>query len=57
LLYLDSDAMPAKDVTPLFDAPGYQEMGAMFWPDFWKDSANNVRQLGALPSATTTNVD
>lgn len=38
-LYLDSDSLPARDVTPLFDA--LAKDGALFWPDFWKDVARN----------------
>lgn len=44
LLYLDTDNIPVADVSPLFDSPGYAHLGAMFWPDYWKDSADNVRR-------------
>lgn len=37
--------MPAADITPLFDTPGYREFGAIFWPDFWKDQPENVRPI------------
>ena len=39
---LCSDSLPAKDVTLLFAAPAYVELGVMLWPDYWKDSSENV---------------
>ncbi|OQR84497.1 hypothetical protein ACHHYP_13301 [Achlya hypogyna] len=36
VLFLDSDNIPAKDPTYLFDSPEFQEHGAIFWPDFWQ---------------------
>jgi hypothetical protein len=33
VLLLDADNVPAVDPTCLFDAPGYLEAGAVFWPD------------------------
>lgn len=41
LLYLDSDSLPVRDVEDLFDGKGYKAMGALFWGDYWKDSAEN----------------
>ena len=41
LLYLDSDSMPTKDPTYLFDAPGYTRTGTMLFPDFWKTHYTN----------------
>lgn len=34
VLSLDSDNVPVRDPTYLFDAPEYREHGAVFWPDF-----------------------
>ncbi|ORY88796.1 mannosyltransferase putative-domain-containing protein [Leucosporidium creatinivorum] len=42
LLYLDSDAIPSKNVESLFETKGFKELGAMFWSDYWKDSAENA---------------
>lgn len=53
LLYLDSDSMATKDVTPLFDAPGYLELGVMLWSDFWKDSPQNVSVFRSLRDSDT----
>ncbi|KZT62802.1 glycosyltransferase family 71 protein [Calocera cornea HHB12733] len=41
VIYLDSDNIPAADPALLFDAPNYQRLGAMFWPDYWKTSPVN----------------
>ncbi|KAL8286897.1 hypothetical protein RQP46_003903 [Phenoliferia psychrophenolica] len=41
-IYLDSDSIPAQDVTPLFDSPAFKEHGAIFWSDFWKDQPENA---------------
>ncbi|KAG0741215.1 hypothetical protein G6F57_010583 [Rhizopus arrhizus] len=41
VLYLDSDNIPARDPTFLFDTPEYKETGALFWPDFWKTHGEN----------------
>jgi len=35
VLFLDSDNFPLRDPTELFEEPGYQSTGAMFWKDFW----------------------
>lgn len=37
VLYLDSDNVPLRDPTFLFDAPLYKENGIVLWPDFNKD--------------------
>ncbi|KAL0079295.1 mannosyltransferase putative-domain-containing protein [Phycomyces blakesleeanus] len=42
VLYLDSDNVPAIDPTFLFDSPDYKRTGAMFWPDFWQTSGENI---------------
>ena len=41
MLYLDSDNLPAFKPELAFEMQGYKRMGAMFWPDYWKTSANN----------------
>lgn len=41
VLYLDSDNIPARDPTFLFDSVEYKQTGALFWPDFWKTAAEN----------------
>ncbi|EIE79398.1 hypothetical protein RO3G_04103 [Rhizopus delemar RA 99-880] len=41
VLYLDSDNIPARDPTFLFDTPEYKKTGALFWPDFWKTHGEN----------------
>ncbi|KAM0747917.1 hypothetical protein T439DRAFT_328584 [Meredithblackwellia eburnea MCA 4105] len=41
VLYLDSDNVPARDPTFLFDSPVYKENGIVLWPDFAKDSPAN----------------
>ncbi|CEP19211.1 hypothetical protein [Parasitella parasitica] len=41
VLYLDSDNIPTRDPTFLFDSIEYREKGAIFWPDFWKTAAEN----------------
>lgn len=43
VLYLDSDSMPVRRVDELFESRGFRALGAMFWSDYWKDSADNVR--------------
>lgn len=42
ILYLDSDSMPISRVEPLFDMPAYRNLGAMIWPDYWRDSPDNA---------------
>jgi glycosyltransferase involved in cell wall biosynthesis len=34
VLLLDSDNVPVRDPSFLFDAPAYKKTGALFWPDF-----------------------
>lgn len=41
VLYLDSDNIPTRDPTFLFDTAEYKRQGAIFWPDFWKTAAEN----------------
>lgn len=33
VLLLDADSYPVRDPSVLFDDPGYQDTGAIFWPD------------------------
>ncbi len=42
ILMLDSDSLPAADVEPLFEGPGYKQAGALFWPDFWREDGANA---------------
>jgi hypothetical protein len=41
VLYLDSDNLPVRDPTFLFDSPAYKHTGAIFWKDFWKTHPSN----------------
>eukprot|EP00041_Stephanoeca_diplocostata_P009973 m.157538 g.157538 ORF g.157538 m.157538 type:complete len:433 (-) comp17972_c0_seq1:146-1444(-) len=41
ILLLDSDNCPIRDPTYLFFEDGFQEVGTVFWPDFWKTSVEN----------------
>ena len=41
VLFLDSDNIPTRDPTYMFDAPPYKRLRAMFWPDYWKTAAVN----------------
>jgi alpha 1,2-mannosyltransferase len=45
LIYLDSDNIPLRDPTYLFDTPSYTATGsgkAVFWPDLSKDHVDNA---------------
>ncbi|GAA5928911.1 uncharacterized protein JCM15063_004005 [Sporobolomyces koalae] len=42
ILYLDSDSIPARSPEFLFDSIEFQEYGAVFWNDYWKDTAENA---------------
>lgn len=35
VLFLDSDNVPVRDPSFLFQTPEFVETGAVFWPDFW----------------------
>lgn len=51
LLWLDSDNIPIRDPTYLFETPEFVMHGAMFWPDFWRPSIGtpfNVHHQSAL---------
>ncbi|KAI8876902.1 glycosyltransferase family 71 protein [Backusella circina FSU 941] len=41
VLYLDSDNVPTRDPSFLFDTEEYKQTGALFWPDFWKTHGEN----------------
>ncbi|KAJ3277584.1 hypothetical protein HK104_003180, partial [Borealophlyctis nickersoniae] len=42
VLYLDSDNIPLRDPTFLFDSAEYAATGALFWMDFWKTHPSNL---------------
>ncbi|GLD94131.1 hypothetical protein PINS_up002742 [Pythium insidiosum] len=51
VLFLDSDNLPTRDPTYLFETPEFQAHGALFWPDFWRptpDTPFNVHEQSAL---------
>ncbi|KAE8899389.1 hypothetical protein PF005_g3762 [Phytophthora fragariae] len=51
VLWIDSDNIPVRDPTYLFEAPEFLKHGAIFWPDFWRpaiDTPFNVHQQSAL---------
>ncbi|KAG7378002.1 hypothetical protein PHYPSEUDO_010712 [Phytophthora pseudosyringae] len=35
VLFLDSDNVPVRDPSFLFQTPEFEHTGAVFWPDFW----------------------
>ncbi|KAI9484767.1 mannosyltransferase putative-domain-containing protein [Zychaea mexicana] len=41
VLYLDSDNIPTRDPSFLFETSAFKATGAMFWPDFWKTHIEN----------------
>ncbi|KAG0163950.1 hypothetical protein DFQ30_010739, partial [Apophysomyces sp. BC1015] len=41
IIYLDSDNIPTRDPSFLFDTSEYMSTGAIFWPDFWKTHGEN----------------
>ncbi|KAI3661653.1 hypothetical protein MP638_002905 [Amoeboaphelidium occidentale] len=41
VLYLDSDNLPARDPSYLFETTLYQDSGAVFWFDIWKTPPDN----------------
>lgn len=49
ILMLDSDNLPARDVTHLFDSPEFKEMGMVMWPDYFKDQPEVRFILPFLP--------
>ena len=36
IIALDSDVMPVRDPTYLFETEEYKSTGQIFWPDWWK---------------------
>jgi hypothetical protein len=36
IIGLDSDVMPVRDPTYLFETAEYRQTGQIFWPDWWK---------------------
>ncbi|DAZ98122.1 TPA: hypothetical protein N0F65_003108 [Lagenidium giganteum] len=51
VLFLDSDNIPARDPTYLFELPEFEQHAAIFWPDFWRpttDTPFNVHEQSAL---------
>ncbi|GAB9465228.1 hypothetical protein Gpo141_00002643 [Globisporangium polare] len=51
VLFLDSDNIPLRDPTHLFDSREFVKFGTLFWPDFWKpalDNPFNVHEQSAL---------
>jgi alpha 1,2-mannosyltransferase len=50
-LLIDSDNIPVRDPSFLFDSREFKEYGAILWPDYFKDSPENVRfRLSPHPS-------
>jgi len=52
VLYLDSDNIPLRDPTYLFDTELYAEEGrprAVFWGDITKDHRKQAKYFTALP--------
>ena len=39
---LDSDVLPVRDPTYLFETDEYKRTGQIFWPDWWKTDAGTV---------------
>ena len=56
VLFLDSDNVAVADPTPLFQAPAFQNTGALLWPDYWASTAAPdlaaILGLDALPRGT-----
>lgn len=48
LLLVDSDNVPVRDPAFLFDSVEFQELGAVFWPDYWKDQPENVSRASRV---------
>ena len=41
ILLLDSDNVPVRDPSYLFETKEFKETGTIFWPDYWKTSVDN----------------
>ncbi|MGO8147955.1 hypothetical protein AB9F42_34700, partial [Rhizobium leguminosarum] len=52
ILYLDSDNVPVRDPTFLFDAPLYKTHGIVLWPDFVRESPANPAFRLSVSTAT-----
>jgi hypothetical protein len=50
VLLLDADCYPVRDPSGLFDAPGYRERGAIFWPDLPSAPPPDWHALAASPT-------
>jgi len=49
VLSLDSDNVPVRDPSYLFETPEYEDTGAVFWPDFGKlSAAANIWKLTGI---------
>ncbi|GAA5872602.1 hypothetical protein JCM8547_003707 [Rhodosporidiobolus lusitaniae] len=42
VLMLDSDNVPVRDLSGLWDSPEFMTMGAVLWPDYFKDQPENA---------------
>ena len=51
---LDSDNIPVRDPAFLFDSFEFKELGAVFWPDYWKDQPENVSRPAFSPFSDRT---
>ena len=45
MIFLDSDNVAIRDPEMLFESNGYQQTGAVLWPDYWQSSAAPDLQL------------
>lgn len=45
VIFLDSDNVAIADPEMLFGSSGYQQTGALLWPDYWRSSAAPDLQL------------
>lgn len=54
VLLLDSDNVPLRDPSFLFDTVEFRNAGSVFWPDFWTTSQENPiwKVMGLPPSVT-----
>ena len=51
IIFIDSDNIPVKNVTYLFDEPHYVRTGFLLWPDFWylRKGPSELRKIFSLP--------
>ena len=45
VIFLDSDNVAIADPEMLFESSGYEQTGALLWPDYWRSSAAPDLQL------------